>query len=88
LAEWRDLPPTAFVILEGVSASRAAFRPFLSYTVWIETPREERLRRGLERDGVEARDQWEAWMAEEDAHIERERPREKADIVIKGTDAY
>ncbi len=88
LAEWRDLPPTAYVILEGVSASRDAFRPFLSYTVWVETPREERLRRGLERDGVEARDQWDAWMAEEDAYIERERPREKADSVIKGTDAY
>ncbi len=88
LAEWQDLPPTPFVILEGVSASRAAFRPFLSYTVWVETPREERLRRGLARDGVDARDQWNAWMAQEDAYIERERPQEKADIVIKGTDAY
>ncbi|MDQ2745258.1 MAG: (d)CMP kinase [Chloroflexota bacterium] len=88
LAEWRDLPPTAYVILEGVSASRDAFRPFLSYTLWVETPREERLRRGLERDGVEARDQWDAWMAEEDAYIERERPREKADMVIKGMDDY
>jgi len=88
LAEWRDLPPMAFIILEGVSASRDAFRLFLSYTIWVETPREERLRRGLERDGVEARDQWDVWMAQEDAYIERERPQEKADIVIKGTDAY
>lgn len=88
LAEWRDLPPTKCVILEGVSASRNAFRPFLSYAIWIETPREERLRRALERDGAEAQDQWGAWMAEEDAYIEREHPVEKADIVIKGTDVY
>jgi uridine kinase len=87
-AEWRDLPPTRYVILEGVSASRRAFRPFLSYTVWVETPRQERLRRGLERDGVEASERWVAWMAEEDVYIETEHPAEKADIVIRGTDAY
>ena len=88
LADWQDLPPTTYVILEGVSSSRDAFRSFLSYTIWVETPRAERLRRGLERDGVEARDQWDAWMAEEDAYIEREHPAEKADCVLKGTDAY
>ncbi len=68
LTEWREVPPTTFVILEGVSASRNAFRPFLSYTIWVDTPRDERLRRGLERDGPGARDQWQAWMAEEDAY--------------------
>jgi len=88
LADWQDLPPTTYVILEGVSSSRDAFRSFLSYTIWVETPRAERLRRGLERDGVEARDQWDAWMAEEDAYIEREHPAEKTDRVLKGTDAY
>jgi uridine kinase len=88
LAEWLELPPHAYVILEGVSASRNAFRPFLSYTVWVETPRAERLRRGLERDGVETYDLWLGWMADEDGYIERERPHEKVDIVIKGTDDY
>ena len=88
LAEWREVPPTAFVILEGVSASRNAFRPFLAYTIWVETPREERLRRGLERDGPEALDLWHAWMADEDAYILREQPMEKVDIIISGTDAY
>ena len=88
LAEWHELPPAPYVILEGVSASREAFRPYLSYTVWIETPRDERLRRGLERDGIETRDQWLAWMAAEDAHFERELSREKADTIIRGTDNY
>jgi uridine kinase len=87
LAEWHEIQPTAFVILEGVSASRAAFRPFLSYSIWVETPRDERLRRGLERDGVEATDQWRAWMAAEDDYIQREQPIEKADSIIDGTTA-
>ena len=82
--EWRALEPAEFVILEGVSASRARFTPFLTYTIWIETPRDVRLRRGLERDGEGARAQWEQWMAEEDEYVARERPHETAHVVLPG----
>lgn len=82
--EWREAVPADFVVLEGVSASREAFRPFLTYSVWIETPRDLRLRRGLDRDGEQARAQWERWMAEEDDYVRREQPREHADVVVPG----
>ena len=57
-----QIEPTGIVILEGVTASRQAFQPYLAYSIWIETPREIRLQRGLERDGERARQQWEQWM--------------------------
>ena len=75
------------VILEGVTSSREAFRPYLTYAVWIETPRELRLRRGLERDGESARPFWDRWMAAEDAYVAREMPAERADIVVPGDEA-
>jgi uridine kinase len=81
---WAEVEPADFVILEGVSASRAAFQPFLTYSIWIETPRDLRLQRGLVRDGQEARAQWEQWMAQEDGYIERERPQDRADLVVRG----
>lgn len=81
---WGEVAPSEFVVLEGVSASRAAFRPFLTYSVWIETPRDVRLGRGLERDGDEARVQWERWMAEEDDYVKRERPRDHVDLIVPG----
>lgn len=81
---WGEVEPSEFVILEGVSASREAFRPFLTYSVWVETPPEVRLRRGLERDGAEARAQWEAWMAEEDDYVSRERPHGYVDLILPG----
>lgn len=84
LAEWHAVEPTEFVILEGESASRAAFRPYLAFSIWIETPRAERLRRGLARDGEEARRQWEQWMAQEDDYMAREHPQEQADLVVRG----
>jgi uridine kinase len=76
--------PRDFLILEGVTASREAFRPYLAYSIWIETPRELRLRRGIERNGEHTRAQWEEWMAGEDRYVERERPAEHADRVLPG----
>jgi hypothetical protein len=72
------------VILEGVTASRQAFQPYLAYSIWIETPRKLRLQRGIERDGADARAQWEQWMQAEDRYIERERLAERADLVLSG----
>jgi uridine kinase len=84
LAEWHSFEPGAAVILEGVSASRNAFRPYLSLTAWIETPADERLRRGLERDGEEMRDQWQQWMADELAWGAIEQPWARADLIVPG----
>ncbi len=82
--QWTEVAPAAFVLLEGVSASREAFRPFLTYSLWVETPRELRLERGLDRDGEEARALWERWMEEEDGYVALERPQAWADRVLAG----
>jgi uridine kinase len=86
LTEWHEIAPGEFLVLDGVSASRHAFREHLALTVWVQTPRAERLRRGLARDGQHARDQWLGWMAEEDAYVQRGRPDLNADLVVSGTD--
>jgi uridine kinase len=79
-----EMEPAELLILEGVTASREAFAPYVTYSIWVEAPPEIRLRRGLDRDGPGALEQWRAWMAEEDEYVERERPDERADIVIQG----
>lgn len=74
------------VIVEGVTASRVAFRPYLAFSIWIETPRDVRLQRGLARDGgASTLEQWRAWMAAEDEYVARERPAEHADVVLPGS---
>ncbi len=78
------LPPTPILILEGVSSSRRAFDDYLAYRIWIDTDREVRLRRGLERDGEHLRDQWLEWMASEDAYVAEENPQGRADVVVSG----
>lgn len=86
LAEWHDVPVAPFLVLEGVSSSREAFAPFLAFRVWVETPRAERLRRGLERDGQDALELWREWMAKEDEYVSREHPHERAELVVFGVE--
>ena len=84
LGQWETLEPCYVMILEGVSASRSEFRRYLSFSIYIETNRELRLKRGIERDGEEMLPLWQQWMAEEDEYVLRDRPQEYADIVISG----
>jgi uridine kinase len=81
---WVELRPDEFLIVEGVTAAREAFAPYLTYAIWIDAPEELRLRRGLERDGQSALQQWERWVANEARYRSRERPDERADLVIHG----
>ena len=76
--------PADFAILEGVSSSRAAFRPYLAYSIWVETPREVRLARGLARDGESMRARWDEWMAAEDRYVQDERPAEHVNLILPG----
>jgi uridine kinase len=82
--EFREIPPVPFLVVEGVGAGSRLARPYLSYVVWVEAPSAIRLERGLERDGVERRAEWERWRTREDALFEREGTRAAADLRVDG----
>jgi hypothetical protein len=84
LADWLSVESET-VIIEGVSSTRREFRPFLAYRVWIETPAELRLKRGLERDGTAMKGQWLRWMADEDRYMADHLPREAAHLILDGS---
>ncbi len=86
LSEWVEFE-AKIVILEGVTALRREFRPFLAYGIWVDCPAELRLSRGLERDGQSMAAQWETWMAAEFQYAADHRPREFANLVIAGNPA-
>ena len=84
LGEWRQIPASEVILLEGVSSSRQAVAKRLALAVWVEAPRDRRLARGLERDGAAMRAQWEQWMAGEGAHFAADRTRDRADLIVDG----
>jgi len=76
--------PAPLVVIEGVGATRMAWRDRLLARIWVETSREERLRRGLERDGEHMLEFWQWWMDAEDRYVADERPDLDADIRVDG----
>jgi uridine kinase len=88
-----DQPVTNIMILEGVSSLRKEFRDYISIGIFVNTPREICLKRGIERDinndtgktEAEIIAMWEKWAAAEDEYINRDKPQDYADIVIDGT---
>lgn len=78
------IPPAVLVLVEGVGATRKAWRDRLAMRIWVDTPRAERLRRGLDRDGEHMRAFWEWWMVAEDGYVDTERPWAAADVVVDG----
>lgn len=85
LQQWVTVPVTSVTIIEGVSSSRREYADLLCFSVWVDTPRDERLRRGLERDGADALPLWQRWMATEDEFFAQDRPWERADAIVPGT---
>jgi uridine kinase len=86
-AEWHVIAPGSVVVVEGVSATRADVSVPWTVRVWVDAPRDVRLRRALERDGSAMMARWlEDWMPSEESYIARERPERNADLQIDGTD--
>ena len=84
-AEWHTVDPVDTLVLEGVGSGAAAYADAVTLLVWVEAPRDLRLRRGMARDGEAMRPQWLAWMEDEQALFSRERTRARADAIVDGT---
>lgn len=87
LAETHDVPAGGFVIVEGCYTMMQHLLPYYQFTIWVESPKEVRLQRGIERDGEEKRHLWEElWMPAEEVYIHAQNPIAAAHMIIKGTD--
>ncbi len=85
LGEWVAVPGQDTVVVEGVYVLREELRRYASVSIWVETPREVRLARGIERDGEAARSRWtDEWMPAEDACVAAMRPDAAAMLVVDG----
>ena len=82
--ELTTIDPSDVIVIEGVGATRAAWRDRLALRIWIETDSDLRLRRGLERDGDELADFWRDWRIAEDLYVSDEQPQQHADLVVAG----
>ena len=85
LSDWRNIRALSPIIVEGIYALRPELSMYYNLRLWIECPRDIRLKRGLERDGEHARSQWEdEWMKDEDRYVASCNPHLRAHKIIQG----
>jgi uridine kinase len=85
--ECRDIPAAVPVIVEGVSSTRREVGIQWDVQLWVVAPREVRLERALRRDGPALLPRWlNDWMPSEERYAARERPEERVDLIISGTE--
>jgi uridine kinase len=82
-----SVAPDDVVIIEGVGATRAAWRDRLALRIWVDADSDLRLRRGLQRDGEELAEFWRDWRIAEDAYVAADDPVTNADLVVAGDPA-
>jgi uridine kinase len=86
-AEWHDIPAGGVLVVEGVSCTRAELAAPWDLQIWVDASREVRLQRAVERDGEQMLPHWlDVWMPSEEAYIARERPQERVDLLVSGTE--
>lgn len=90
----KDQPVTNIMILEGVSSMRKEFAPYISLSIFVDTPRDLCLERGIKRDlstgksREEVRKLWNDWLDEEDLYFDKDNPMQRADLVVDGTKSF
>jgi hypothetical protein len=83
-AETVLVPPARLLVLEGVGSGSGAFADVVTVLAWVEVPIELRRARGLQRDGDAVAEHWRQWGLDEQALFERERTRDRADLILDG----
>ena len=83
--EPRLVPRSGVVIVEGVYAARPELAGYYDLTAWVDTPREECMRRLYQRGHDHGPGKWnERWRAAEDHYIAATRPVTRLDLTVRG----
>jgi uridine kinase len=80
--EWTPVPPAAVVLLEGVTAARAAIRPEATLSVFLTAPARLCLERAVARDGEAVRAYLEEWQRGERRHFAADATADQVDLMV------
>jgi uridine kinase len=81
--EWQTLPAPDLLLVEGVGSGAQPGWRLESTLIWLEADRDERFRRGIERDGESYLPHWHRWAQREDELFAADLTRDRADLVIR-----
>lgn len=84
LSDYKKIPSTNYVIVEGISSYHPDIESYYQYKIWIDTSLNEATTRGRKRDaGNENESKWDVWAANDLAYQQKYHPEQRADFIIK-----
>ena len=86
-AELHAVEPSDLLVIEGVGSGSRELAAYRATLVWVTADADQRLERGLARDGEAARDHWLRWMDDEQAHFAAHGTAEAADRRVDASGA-
>ncbi|MFV2013177.1 MULTISPECIES: uridine kinase family protein [unclassified Micromonospora] len=81
---WTVIEPPAVLVLEGVSAARAAVRPAATLSVYVTAPEPVRLARSLTRDGAAMQPTLDRWRRAEERFFTADGTPGSVDLLVDG----
>jgi len=76
------IPPTDYLILEGVGAAQEVVRRAGATTYWLDVEPEIGLQRVLARDGSHIEQQMRQWQIDQDKHFAADQTRENCEFKL------
>ncbi len=83
-ATWETFGPPQVLVLEGCGSGALPLEAYTSLLVWLEAEPDERIRRGVARDGEQVLPHWLAWTHLESVHFAAHDTRARADLRVTG----
>lgn len=87
ITETKSIEHGGLIIIEGVGLLRPELNNYFAYTIWLDCPKEEAIRRGKKRDrevyNIVRNENWDGiWKINDMEYFEKYKPHEIADAVI------
>ena len=81
--DWLEVPAVNWIIIVGVYALQSRFFQAYDYSIWMDVPQAERIKRMTEREGLAVSEMWQTkWLPREEHYYEIERPDNRASVVL------
>jgi uridine kinase len=82
--DFKSIPQSKYLILEGVGAAQREFRPYINKIIWIECEPNLGLSRVIARDGVQVEQEMIKFLIDQNNHFLTELSKNVADYTLNG----
>jgi uridine kinase len=85
LSDFQKIPPSRYVIIDGVSSLHPDIAEYIDYKIWVDTPADVAKERMVKRDkdlGDEHGELWDHWTKSFQMYKDLHKPELRADLVV------